>query len=258
MTPEQWQSAREPQAMLTLLPGSGKPGARKLRLFACACVRRIHHLLVDRATSSALELAERVAEGEAPNRRLTAKRQRLNDAVKGGGTSSYLTAARKSALAAGWARPKALVVAQAWTWAWSAARELMRVDAGRAAAEVAVSAECAAANDGLPFWDHKALEPLRSSEKAAQADLIRCIFGDPFRPFSLSHSCLTPTVLSLANAAYAERDLPSGLLQPARLAVLADALEEAGCADAELPGHLRAPGPHVRGCRAVDAARGPS
>jgi hypothetical protein len=38
--------------------------------------------------------------------------------------------------------------------------------------------------------------------------------------------------------------------------VLADALEEAGCGDGELLGHLRGPGDHVRGCRAVDLLSG--
>jgi hypothetical protein len=38
--------------------------------------------------------------------------------------------------------------------------------------------------------------------------------------------------------------------------VLADALEEAGCGDADLLGHLRSPGPHVRGCLAVDLLLG--
>ena len=40
------------------------------------------------------------------------------------------------------------------------------------------------------------------------------------------------------------------------LPVLADALEEAGCTDADLLGHLRGPGPHVRGCWAVDLLLG--
>jgi hypothetical protein len=39
-------------------------------------------------------------------------------------------------------------------------------------------------------------------------------------------------------------------------AVLADMLEEAGCSDPQLLGHLRSPGPHVRGCFAVDALLG--
>ena len=38
--------------------------------------------------------------------------------------------------------------------------------------------------------------------------------------------------------------------------VLADALEEAGCSDDELLGHLRGPGPHVRGCWALDLILG--
>jgi hypothetical protein len=42
----------------------------------------------------------------------------------------------------------------------------------------------------------------------------------------------------------------------ARLPVLADALEEAGCADELLLAHLRGPGPHVRGCFAVDLVLG--
>jgi hypothetical protein len=42
----------------------------------------------------------------------------------------------------------------------------------------------------------------------------------------------TAGLLALAQAAYDERELPSGHLDQARLAVLADALEEAGCGDA--------------------------
>ena len=62
--------------------------------------------------------------------------------------------------------------------------------------------------------------------------------------------------VKLAQSVYEERELPSGHLDAARLAVLADMLEEAGCSDAQLLGHLRGPGPHVRGCFAVDAMLG--
>jgi hypothetical protein len=68
---------------------------------------------------------------------------------------------------------------------------------------------------------------------------------------------LTPAVVALARAAYDERLLPSGELDPQRLAVMADALEEAGAAEEALA-HLRGPGPHVRGCHAVDACLGRS
>jgi hypothetical protein len=38
--------------------------------------------------------------------------------------------------------------------------------------------------------------------------------------------------------------------------VLADALEEAGCGDEEILGHLRGPGPHVRACWVLDLLLG--
>jgi hypothetical protein len=63
-------------------------------------------------------------------------------------------------------------------------------------------------------------------------------------------------VVALAQAAYDEREQPSGRLDVARLAVLADALEDAGCDQPDLLGHLRGPGPHVRGCWAVDLLLG--
>jgi hypothetical protein len=41
-----------------------------------------------------------------------------------------------------------------------------------------------------------------------------------------------------------------------RLPILADALEEAGCTDPDVLSHLRGPGPHVRGCWALDMLLG--
>ena len=65
-------------------------------------------------------------------------------------------------------------------------------------------------------------------------------------------------VVRLAQSAYEERHLPAGTLDNGRLAVLADALEEAGCTDADILDHLRGPGPHVRGCWPVDLCLGKS
>jgi hypothetical protein len=41
-----------------------------------------------------------------------------------------------------------------------------------------------------------------------------------------------------------------------RLPLLADALEDAGCSDAEILSHLHSPGPHVCGCWALDLVLG--
>jgi hypothetical protein len=98
------------------------------------------------------------------------------------------------------------------------------------------------------------------AERAHQAALVRDIFGSPFRPAPAVDLAWLAwnggTARRLAESAYAERTLPEGTLDPARLALLADALEDAGCTDAELLGHLRGPGPHVRGCRALDLITG--
>jgi hypothetical protein len=93
------------------------------------------------------------------------------------------------------------------------------------------------------------------------ARLLRDLF-DPFRPPPIAEPAVRAwhggAVVRLARSAYEDREMPAGTLDRTRLAVLADMLEEAGCADPRLLGHLRGPGPHVRGCFAVDAILGES
>ena len=88
--------------------------------------------------------------------------------------------------------------------------------------------------------------------EAGQAGLLRDLFGNPFRPVAIDPAWLAwnnGTVVKMAQAVYEERAFD-------RLPVLADALEEAGCADPDLLGHLRGPGPQVRGCWAIDLLLG--
>jgi hypothetical protein len=89
-----------------------------------------------------------------------------------------------------------------------------------------------------------------------QCNLLRELCGNPFRPSpNIDPAWLAwsdGVVARLARTAYDERDPEGGTLDNTRLGVLADALEEAGCADPAILGHLRAPGPHVRGCWALD------
>ncbi len=56
---------------------------------------------------------------------------------------------------------------------------------------------------------------------------------------------LTANVQAVAQAIYDERAFD-------RLPILADALEDAGCDNADILNHCRQPGEHVRGCWAVD------
>lgn len=85
-------------------------------------------------------------------------------------------------------------------------------------------------------------------ERVAPA-LLRDIIGWPCHAVSLDLTWLTATVTALAKAVYADRDFDM-------LPILADALEEAGCQNEQLLGHCRGPGPHVRGCWALDLLLG--
>jgi hypothetical protein len=159
-------------------------------------------------------------------------------------------------VAAAWATRVAVAAAAATKQAIDPAAAY----AAEHAAAAVHAAEYAAARDewegGWPALTRR-MESVRAWERQAQAALLRCVFGPPpFRPLpALSASLLTwndSLVPRLAQTAYEERILPSGHLDPDRLAVLADALEDAGCTNAELLGHLRGEGPHWRGCWVVD------
>jgi hypothetical protein len=92
-----------------------------------------------------------------------------------------------------------------------------------------------------------------------QVQALRCIFGNPFRGMRIDPAWLSwhdTTIPKIALAIYEERELPSGHLDNSRLAILADALEDAGCADANILNHCRLPGEHVRGCWVVDLLLG--
>jgi hypothetical protein len=97
-----------------------------------------------------------------------------------------------------------------------------------------------------------AAQGLGPGEPAEQSRLLRDVIGNPYRRAAFDPAWRAPAVVALPEAAYQDRRLSGGPLDPVRLAVLADALEEAGCDSPELPGHLRGPGPHVRGCWVLD------
>jgi hypothetical protein len=87
------------------------------------------------------------------------------------------------------------------------------------------------------------------AEAAAQVGLLRCIFGNPFRPFAPGRSWLTSTVRTLAEGIYADRAFD-------RVPILADALQDAGCNHPDMLAHCRGTGPHARGCWVVDLILG--
>ena len=82
------------------------------------------------------------------------------------------------------------------------------------------------------------------------ADALRCIFGSPFRTSAFVPEWRTATVVQLAAAIEDGKAFD-------RMPVLADALEEAGCADARALAHCRADTAHYLGCWVLDAINRP-
>jgi hypothetical protein len=84
-----------------------------------------------------------------------------------------------------------------------------------------------------------------------QADLLRDIFGNPFRPVAADPGWRTSTVVALAGQMYESRDFSP-------MPILGDALQDAGCENPDVLDHCRGDGPHVRGCWVVDLILGKS
>ena len=245
VTESDWLACTDPAAMLGFL--HGKASDRKLRLFAVACCRPVWHLMTIDRSRQAVEVMERFADGEATNAEVLATVTPIFQTVDKasedypGGRSGWM-------LAAGAGNPGGVAAGWVADWAIGTAGWLAAYAAFHAATQA--SRLVRQATRSVEDW----LDPV-------QADLLRDIFGNPFHPVTLSPAVLAwndAAVVHLAQAGYDERRLPSGTLDNGRLAVLADAFEEAGCTDADILGHLRAFGPHVRGCWAVDIVLGKS
>jgi hypothetical protein len=217
MTESDWLTCTDPGPMLKFL--RGKAGERKLRLFACACYGRVSAL----AGRLEIAAAERVAEGLATaNEWEEARAESARGDAQLAGPFSYVPPPESILLALG---------------AGLAVLASPAMDAAEAAAAIAVRL---AGGGELP----------------GQAALLRDVFCNPFRPVAVDRSWSTPTVDSLAQAAFNERIMPSARLDPTQLSVLADALEDASCTDPEILSHCRSGGEHVRGCWVVDLLLG--
>jgi hypothetical protein len=199
-----------------------KAGRRKLRLFACGCCRAAWDRLPDARLGDAVKAAEEFADGLASREELDAAGAAISwmreDSSQPAGTPVHVRVAIDMAVAA--------TDAQAYSAAFSM---------------TAMS---------LP------LARCRGEERAGETalcNLIRCVFGNPFHPLPPVAPAVLAwqggTLAKLAEAIYEDRrwqDMP----------ILADALEEAGCSNQDILGHLRGPGPHARGCWVVDGLLG--
>jgi hypothetical protein len=232
MTEQEWLEAISPGGGVHYLCDSGlgthrrKAGRRKLRLFACACARRIWDLIPPGPHRQAVEDGERLCEGIG---KAKSSDELINLDVRGSGLSRVHAADAAAAC----------IEKTIW-WAASFG------------SQAAARAVAWARMEALATEDHRHYRQAEAEEELAQVALLRETFGNPFRLVKPDPAWLRwndRTVPAMAQAIYEERAFD-------RLPVLADALTDAGCEDEAILSHCRSEGPHQRGCWAVDLLLG--
>ena len=228
MTEKEWLACEDPYPMLEHLNANQLLSDRKQRLFDCACVRRIWHLLEDPRGRRAVEVAERYADGDA-------SLDELREA-------QAIVLASADAMAAphpaGTPDSHSVLKAAAGT-AWEF----------RSGADPLQHAAEALTWDGLrhEVRSDRLLARKKLAEiRKTQASLLREIVGDPFSKFLISPSYVTE---NLAERIYSKRDYEC-------MPRLGEALQRDGCEYPKVLGHCWLPGPHVKGCWVVDLVLG--
>lgn len=242
MTEAEWLTSDDPYRMMYfVLRQKGmqrrKDGRRKLRLFASFSCRQLWHAMTDERSRRAVEVAERFADDRACLEEAERVREEALQAHSSIHDQYYADTdgfAARGRLR-GWLGTDERVAAQSAGFLLS-----------QRPMEFAYVELYSEYNEYDPEY------PIFHLRRVAQAQVLRCIFGELFRPVAICPVWWTATSLALAHTAYDERIVPSGLLDRDRLGVLSDALEDAGCEETTLLDHLRGTGPHARGCWALD------
>lgn len=243
MTEQEWLQGEDLEAMLRHL--NDKVSERKFRLTECAFLRRFWHLLTDERNRRAVEAAEQFADGTISREGLRAAEAHAQAAYhdlrhayfadRGSPRSFWggVVSAAQHTASSFYDMPDLFAHAET-PERFRAMSNLIWI--GTAAYPI-----------GVKVSNRKGHNAIKA-EHAAQAVLLRDLFGNPFHPATIQPSWLVwndGTIPKMAQAIYNDRAFD-------RLPVLADALEDAGCQDADILGHCRQPGPHVLGCWLID------
>jgi hypothetical protein len=240
MTEQEWLACNDPQKMLEFIQGEATD--RKLRLFCCACCRRIWPLLANDG-KRAVEVAERYADG------LVGKAELIDPWPLNGppyvSSEAVNWAKSKAASAASDAARMAAADDKGSMSKQSFTREVAFYAAGAVAWTVAGAAKSATeAGSWASAWNNA-----EACEYMEQALLLRDLFGNPYSPLILAPSWITADVITLAGHVYHDRSFHD-------MSELADALEDTACTNSEILNHCRREGPHTRGCWLLDLILG--
>jgi hypothetical protein len=220
MTEPEWLACATVGPMQRFL--FGKLSDRKTRLFGCACCRHIWHLVTDPQCRTAVEVAEQFADGLVTRKTLSQARHAVRTARRGTPCGAALNCVMNKAVEAGW-------------YASDDATTSLALSPVYHALEGPLGGK----------WDYYAAMAAAEGEIVT---VLKELVGNPFRRVAIDTSWLAwngGTVVKLAQAIYNDRAFD-------RLPILADALEDAGCTNADILSHCRGGGVHVRGCWVVD------
>ena len=222
MTEQEWLSENDPQRLLKFLKENA--GQRKLRLFAVACSRRVFHFLYE-VDMKRVEVAERFADGLCSEADLSIAWD----------VEEKFTGYNIRNIPIAWINKD---------YAEAAAGDTADPNAYEAAWSTSTMARRAV----NPAEDNHR-NPIVGPEHHAQAELLRDIFGNPFRPIDAERVWQTRTIKAIAQTIYSERQFED-------MPILADALEEAGCNNEVILDHCRKKQEHSRGCWLLDLLLG--
>jgi hypothetical protein len=220
MTESEWLESSSPDKMLWHLRGP-EPlctpliTRRQLLLFTLACCRRVTQDLSDHRSIAAMDTFERWIEGQASDIDLNNAHAQATVAAEQAWANfrrdypDYVPQALTQFPNDPWASAVGVTFVaslcrghKAWMAALGSSRNIRR-RAERAAGD---------------------------QERRIQADLMRDIVGNPFRPITLGMNWLTPDVRCLAQAVYAEKTFQ-------RMPELGAVLRASGCFSPQILGH---------------------
>jgi hypothetical protein len=222
---DEWNASTDPKAMLNWVREQGKASDRKLRLFACACCHRVWSSLADEASRRAVHIAEEFALDRVTADELARAQRSVQSGIAWCATlpESWDAAVETQ---------RAAAAAVAKTPAYSAS--------AYAAQHGASPAKRVAARDAAWFAAHR-------TETYVQSQLLRCLFGNPLQQSRVDCAWFKWRQGTIRDLLHTDETVT----EHGFLSILADALEEAGCTESELLGHLRGPGPQAIGCWAL-------
>jgi hypothetical protein len=260
MTRNEWLACTDPDQLLDDL--AGNVSERKLRLFACACCRRIEPLLPE-GSRQTVEVAEKYADGLVDESVLEAYRVQARavtwaaiEAVQGAWAGQLAQASANWVVV--WASCAAEEAAERHLAPvkpeWAPYETVPPVSPALRAARAAAWAWTVAREQGI--WPRNARadedEFAYPTEEARQCEMLRDLLGNRIYPVSIQrdwllwHDGLVGRMAEQIALEQRFEDLP----------ILADALSDAGCDDTVLLDHCRSGRLHTRGCWALDLLRG--